>query len=158
MNERDDPSDRIPESDGLLEKLISRRRLLLAGGGGLTAAALVAGIDPSLAQAAENVKDNVKRVQPRAGYTVPLPVNWVAEHVTDDVNPPINEMPAPLTANVNESNPLQYDLFLSMNSASGYLMLDRLLALNSGFNVRMRFRPILPREVLTGEEGEFPYT
>jgi 2-hydroxychromene-2-carboxylate isomerase len=154
MNDRDDTSDRIHEPDELLEKNINRRRFLLAGGAGLTAAALASGIDPSLARAA----DDVKRVQPRAGYTVPLPKNWVADHVTDDVNPPINEMPDPLTANVNEKNPLQYHLFLSMNSASGYLMLDRLLALSAGFNVKMRFRPILPREVLTGEEGEFPYT
>jgi 2-hydroxychromene-2-carboxylate isomerase len=59
---------------------------------------------------------------------------------------------------VNEKNPLEYDLFLSINSASGYLMLDRLLALSAGYNVKMNFRPILPREVLTGEEGELPYT
>jgi 2-hydroxychromene-2-carboxylate isomerase len=45
-----------------------------------------------------------------------------------------------------------------MNSASGYLMLNRLLALSAGYNVKMNFRPILPREVLTGEEGELPYT
>ena len=154
MNDRDDSSDHICESDGLPEKNINRRRFLLAGGAGLTAAALASGIAPSLAQAA----NNVKRIQSRAGYTVPLPKNWVADHVTDDVNPPLNELPAPLTANVNEKNPLQYDLFLSMNSASGYLMLDRLLALNAGYNTKMNFRPILPREVLSSEEGELPYT
>ena len=144
-------SDQILDANKLEEKGVNRRKLLFAGGAGLTAAAVSPG---TWAQTAENVK----RVQPRAGYTVPLPNNWVADHVTDDVNPPLNELPPPLTANVNEDNPLQYDLFLSLNSASGYLMLDRLLALSRGFNVKMNFRPILPREVLTGEEGEFPYT
>ena len=67
-------------------------------------------------------------------------------------------MPGLLTANVNSTNPLEYDLFLSLNSASGYLMLDRLLALNEGCHVKMNFRPILPRVILTGQEGEFPYT
>lgn len=153
MNDRDDLSDDIHD-DELAENGINRRRFILGGGAGLAVAALSPGINPALAQSA----DNVKRVQPRAGYTVPFPKNWVADHVTDDVNPPLHEMPAPLTANVNEKNPLQYDLFLSMNSATGYLMLDRLLALSQGFNVQMNIRPILPREVLTGEEGEMPYT
>ena len=153
MNDRDDLSDDILDDQPAVNG-INRRRFILGGGAGLAVAALSPGINPALAQTA----DNVKRVQPRAGYTVPLPKNWVADHVTDDVNPPLNEMPAPLTANVNVKNPLQYDLFLSMNSATGYLMLDRLLALSAGFNVQMNFRPILPREVLTGEEGEMPYT
>jgi 2-hydroxychromene-2-carboxylate isomerase len=153
MNDRDDLSDDIHD-DELAENGINRRRFILGGGAGLAVTALSPSINPALAQSA----DNIKRVQPRAGYTVPLPKNWVADHVTDDVNPPLNEMPAPLTANVNEKNPLQYDLFLSMNSATGYLMLDRLLALSQGFNVQMNIRPILPREVLTGEEGEMPYT
>ncbi len=152
MNYRDDLSG--DSHDELTENGINRRRLILGGGAGLAVAALSSSINPALVQAA----DNVKRVQPRAGYTVPLPKNWVADHITDDVNPPLNEMPAPLTANVDEKNPLQFDLFLSMDSATGYLMLDRLLALSAGFNVQMNLRPILPREVLTGEEGEFPYT
>lgn len=153
---RDDTNDsaQTHEQDTPSTSGLSRRRFMLAGGAGLTAAALGAGIDPSVAQAA----DKVKRIQPRAGYTTPLPKNWVADHVTDDLHPPLNEMPPLLTASVNEKNPLEYDLFLSMNSASGYLMLDRLLALSAGYYVKMRFRPILPREVLTGEEGEFPYT
>ena len=152
MNNRDNLSG--DSHDELTENGINRRQLILGGGAGLAMAALSSGINPALAQAA----DTVKRVQPRAGFTVPVPKNWVADHTTDDVNPALNEMPPLLKTNVNEENPLQYDLFLSMDSTTGYLMLDRLLALSAGYNVKMNFRPILPREVLTGEEGEFPYT
>jgi len=154
VRDRTDHSGQIQEQETPSAKVLSRRAMLVAGGASLTAAALTSGQGAAWAQ----TTDNVKRIQPRAGFTVPLPKNWVADHVTDDVNPPINEMPPPLTANVNENNPLEYDLFLSINSASGYLMLDRLLALSAGFHVKMNFRPILPREVLTGQEGEFPYT
>jgi 2-hydroxychromene-2-carboxylate isomerase len=132
------------------ENGLNRRNFLLAGGGvGLAAVAGRAGVA---------MADDVKRAQPREGYTVPLPKNWVADHVTDDVNPPIEELPAPLTPNVNESNPLEIDLFLSMNNASGYLMLDRLLALIESYNVKLNFRPVLPNAVITGQEGAFPYT
>jgi 2-hydroxychromene-2-carboxylate isomerase len=143
-----------PEHQELTTEGANRRTLLLAGGASLGAAALAFGSGTALAQES----DAIKRIQPRAGFTIPLPQNWVADHVTDDVHPPIKDMPPPLTANVNADNPLEYDLFISMNSASGYLMLDRLLAMGEGFNVKMNFRPILPREVLTGEEGDFPYT
>ena len=153
MNGQNDLSDNVRE-DELAENSINRRRFVLGGGAGLAVAALSSGINPALAKSG----DNIKRVQSRAGFTLPFPKNWMADHVTDDVNPPLNKLPAPLTANVNAKNPLHYDLFLSMDSATGYLMLDRLLALNAGFNVQMNLRPILPLEVLTGEEGEFPYT
>jgi 2-hydroxychromene-2-carboxylate isomerase len=130
------------------------RRSFFAGGAGLTAAVLASG----KAEAQEQTTDHVKRAQAREGYKTPLPPNWVADHVTDDVNSPVKAMPPLLTANVNATTSLNYDLFLSLNSASGYLMLDRLLALNEGFHVKMNFRPILPPELLSGEEGEFPYT
>jgi 2-hydroxychromene-2-carboxylate isomerase len=146
--------DTNQDTEELTNEGVDRRTLLLACGASLSAAALTFGGGTVLAQ----MTDTVKRIQPRAGFKIPLPQNWVADHVTDDVHPPIKEMPPPLTANVNEDNPLGYDLFISMNSASGYLMLDRLLALGEGFNVKMNFRPILPRQVLNGEEGEFPYT
>ena len=154
MRDDMDHSGQTPKQVTPSSKGLSRRKLLFAGGASLTAAAITSGQGSAWAK----TTDKVTRIQPRAGFTVPLPKNWVADHVTDDVNPPIKEMPPLLTANVNEKSPLEYDLFLSFNSASGYLMLDRLLALSAGFNVRMNFRPILPREVLTGEEGEFPYT
>jgi 2-hydroxychromene-2-carboxylate isomerase len=132
----------------------SRRKFLLAGGsiGLATMAAAVSGVG-NMAMA-----DGIKRAQPREGYTVPLPKNWVADHVTDDVHPPIKPLPAPLTTNVNESHPLEVDVFLSMNNASGYLMLDRLLALSKSYNVILNYRPVLPNAIITGQEGEFPYT
>ncbi|RLA48461.1 MAG: hypothetical protein DRR42_16705 [Gammaproteobacteria bacterium] len=153
MNHKNLP-DSVRDIEELTKEGDDRRRLLLAGGAGLTAAALAAGSGSVLAQ----TTDTAKRVQPRAGFTIPFPQNWASDHVTDDVHPPIKEMPPPLTANVNPDNPLEYDLFISMNSASGYLMLDRLMALSEDYNVKMNFRPILPRGVLNGEEGDFPYT
>jgi hypothetical protein len=115
---------------------VNRRRFLLAGGASLGAMALASASGMAFAQT------TVKRIQPRAGYTLPLPQNWVSDHVSDDVHPPIKKIPPPLTASVNKDNPLEYDLFISMNSASGYLMLDRLLAMGEGFNVKVNFRPI----------------
>ena len=147
-NDKDRQADEDHADNG------SSRRGFFTSGMGLTAAALASG---SLKVQAQDA-DGVKRAQAREGYTTPLPRNWVADHVTDDVHPPIKEMPPPLTANVNAANPLEYELFLSLNSASGYLMLDRLLALNNEYHVTMNFRPILPRVLLNGQEGEFPYT
>jgi 2-hydroxychromene-2-carboxylate isomerase len=148
MQNEDDDSTVVPpkEPNGL-----GRRSLLLAGSASLSAAVLATGSGAALAR-------NVKRVQARPGFTLPAPKNWTADHTNDDVHPPIEELPPPLGAIVNEDNPLEYDLFLSMHSATGYLMLDRLLALNANYNVKMNFRPILPRQVPNPEDGEFPYT
>lgn len=90
------------------------------------------------------------RVQPSPGYKVPLPKNWCAEHYDDDVNPPIEQLPSPLTELVSESNPLEFDLYWSMRSPYCYLVLDRILALNATYNVKVNFRPLLPIAVRTG--------
>jgi 2-hydroxychromene-2-carboxylate isomerase len=148
MHNEDDDVDIV---QGESSKGPSRRRFLLAGGG-IGLATMAAGVG-NVAMA-----DGVKRAQSRPGYTVPLPKNWVADHVTDDVHPPIEALPAPLTANVNESNPLEIDFFLSMNNESGYLMLDRLLALSASYHVKLNFRPVFPSALITGQEGAFPYT
>lgn len=149
-----DIPDTPQEIDQTAQVDTNRRNLLFSGSASLSVAALAAGSGSALAQST----DAAARIQPRAGFAIPFPQNWVSDHVTDDINPPIKEMPAPLNALVNAESPLEYDLFISMNSASAYLMLDRLLALSRNYNVKMNLRPMLPREVLTGEEGEFPYT
>ena len=94
-----------------------------------------------------------KRVCPSPGFEVPLAQNWLADHSDDDVHPPIKELPAPLTALVNEDNPLEFDLFWSMRSPYCYLVLDRILALNENYNVKVNFRPLLPDAI---EAGGFP--
>jgi len=43
----------------------------------------VAGVTGAKAAAAA-ATDNAKRYQSIPGYTVPLPKNWVADHVTED--------------------------------------------------------------------------
>jgi len=93
---------------------------------------------------------DLPRVMPSPGYAVPLPQNWCADHYDDDVNPPIKELPAPLAANVNATNPLEFDLFWSMRSPYCYLVLDRILALNEAYNVKVNFRPLLPIAIQTG--------
>jgi len=146
--------DTIQKTDALTEEGAKRRTFLLAGGTSLSVAALASGTGAVLAGTA----GDAQRIQAKEGFALPLPKNWVADHVTDDFHPPLNELPPPLMANVNSDSPLEFDLFLSMNSASGYLMLDRILDLVRNYNARLNLRPILPREVLTGQEGEFPYT
>jgi 2-hydroxychromene-2-carboxylate isomerase len=63
--------------------------------------------------------------------------DWTTEHAR---KPP---MP-PLTDNVTASAPLEFDLFWSMRSPYCYLVLDRILALNATYNVKVNFRPIMP--------------
>jgi 2-hydroxychromene-2-carboxylate isomerase len=72
------------------------------------------------------------------------------EHYDDDVNAPWSPLPAPLSANVNASNPLEFDLYWSMRSPYCYLVLDRILALNATYNVRVNFRPTLPIAIKAG--------
>ena len=61
--------------------------------------------------------------------------NWLATHAFDGIHPPQKEFPAPLTAPVNEKNPLAVDVIWSMRSPYSYLSLQRLLRLNSNYNV-----------------------
>lgn len=123
---------------------INRRDLLIAGAG-LTAAA-VAG---KSAMAATKVQEE-ERHQPYTGFKIPLPKSWIGEYYDDNQHPPIKKIPAPLTANANEKNPLEFDLYWSMRSPYSYLVLDRILALNEHYNVKINFMPTLPIAVKTG--------
>jgi hypothetical protein len=91
--------DMSQNTEELTKEGVDRRRLLLAGSAGLDSAALA--FDSGTASA--RVTDTSNRIQPRAGYTIPLPQNWVADRVTDDLHPPIKEMPPPLTADSHSS-------------------------------------------------------
>ena len=126
---------------------MTRRKLLMAGTGAtLTAAMLASG--SKLAFAKEGSGE--VRYQPSPGSAVPLSETYMSDHYTDGVHPPKKELAPPLTAIVNEKNPLEYDLYWSMRSPYSYLVLDRILALNKHYNVKMNFMPTLPIAVKAG--------
>lgn len=124
---------------------ISRRNLLIAGTT-LTAATLAGSLSPAFAQKASGEI----RYQPSKGQALPRSETYTTEHYSDGMHPPKKAMPAPLTANVNAENPLEYDLYWSMRSPYSYLVLDRILALNKHYNVKMNFMPTLPIAVKSG--------
>ncbi len=79
--------------------------------------------------------------------------NWMVVHGTDGVHPPQEKMPAPLTAPVTEENPLKVDVIWSMRSPYSYLVLQRLVWLNSNYNVDMTIRPVMPIAVRSTKGG-----
>lgn len=100
-----------------------------------------------------NTGEELPRVQPSPGYKVPVPQNWCADHYDDDLNPPIKQLPTPLTETVSESNPLEFDFYISLRSPYSYLVLDRILALNATYNVKITTRPLLPIAIRVGFPG-----
>jgi 2-hydroxychromene-2-carboxylate isomerase len=97
------------------------------------------------------------RYQSFSGSAIPLPETYTSDHYTISGHPPKKEMPSPLTAIVNEANPLEYDLYWSMRSPYCYLVLDRILALNEYYNVKMNFMPTLPIAVKSGGFPGIPW-
>ena len=125
-------------------KNVKRRDALIAGVG-LTAATVAS----NTALAGPNIQDQ-KRHEPTPGFEIPLPKSWIGDHNNDNLHPPIKELPAPLTATVNEQDPLEFELFWSMRSPYCYLVLDRILALKEYYNVKINFIPTLPIAVKSG--------
>jgi 2-hydroxychromene-2-carboxylate isomerase len=125
-------------------KDINRRDVLIAGAG-LTAAT-IAGTSAMAGPAVQEEKLH----EPYAGFEIPLPESWIGDHYNENLHPPIKELPAPLTATVNEKSPLEFDLYWSMRSPYSYLVLDRILALNKYYNVKINFMPTLPIAVKSG--------
>lgn len=126
---------------------MSRREMLIAGAGvTLTAATLAGTTGTATAQTA----GSEVRYQSFPGATIPLPETYMSDHFNDGVHPPKKGNAPPLTANVNEENPLEYDMYWSMRSPYTYLVLDRILALNKHYNVKMNFMPTLPIAVKSG--------
>jgi 2-hydroxychromene-2-carboxylate isomerase len=126
---------------------MNRRKLLIAGAGATLTAATIAG---SSKLAAAQPGGGKVRYQPYAGAQIPLPETFISDHFTDGVHPPTKEMPAPLSEAVTAENPLEYDLYWSMRSPYSYLVLDRILALNKHYHVKMNFMPTLPIAVKSG--------
>ena len=134
------------ETEGMetVSRKMSRRDVLIAGAGATLTAATLAGTSAFAATASE------VRHQSFAGVPSPLSETYMSDHFNDGVHPPKKQMPPPLTANVNAENPLEYDLYWSMRSPYSYLVLDRILALNKHYNVKMNFMPTLPIAVKSG--------
>ncbi len=128
---------------------MNRRELLIAGAGATLTAATLAGA--STAQAA----GDAVRYQSFPGVPLPLSPNYMSDHYSDGIHPPKKKPPAPLTAEVTAENPLEYDLYWSMRSPYSYLVLDRILALNKYYNVKMNFMPTFPIAI---KSGGFPGT
>jgi 2-hydroxychromene-2-carboxylate isomerase len=126
---------------------MNRRDLLVAGAGATLTAATLAGTSQS---ASAHGSDGEILYQLSPGSKIPLRETFITDHYTDGVHAPKMEMPAPLTAEVTADNPLEYDLYWSMRSPYSYLVLDRILALNAHYNVKITFMPTLPIAVKFG--------
>ena len=83
--------------------------------------------------------------------------NWLLVHYNDDTHPAATPIPAPLTAIVTPENPLQAEVYWSMRSPYSYLVLQRIVYLNSNYNVDIDVRVIFPvaarTRVDSGEAG-----
>ena len=75
-------------------------------------------------------------------------------HFDDNVYPPrVQGVPELRTRIVTESDPLEVDVFWSMRSPYSYLVLNRLVYLNSNYNVNVNIRPVLPVAVRSTKGG-----
>lgn len=70
--------------------------------------------------------------------------NFVKEHARMGNEKPVKPMPKPRTRPVTAEDPINLDIFFSLRSPYSYLALDRLLYLNSAYNVDMNIRIIFP--------------
>ena len=76
--------------------------------------------------------------------SAPTDKNFVKMHVTMGNEKPLKQMPKLRTRAVTAKNPINLDIFYSLRSPYSYLSLDRLLYLNSNYNVDMNIRIIFP--------------
>jgi 2-hydroxychromene-2-carboxylate isomerase len=75
-------------------------------------------------------------------------------HFRDNVyKPKIEGVPAPRTRLVTEDDPMEVDVFWSMRSPYSYLVLNRLVWLNSNYNVNVNIRIVLPVAVRSTKGG-----
>jgi len=84
------------------------------------------------------------------------PDSFLTTHYNERIHPPKEGpgWPAPLTAVVTEENPLEVDVYWSMRSPYSYLALNRLVWLNSNYNVNVNIRPVLPVAVRSTKGGK----
>ncbi len=75
-------------------------------------------------------------------------------HFNDNIFPPrVEGAPERRTRIVTESDQLEISVFWSMRSPYSYLALNRLVWLNSNYNVKLNVRPILPVAVRSTKGG-----
>ena len=55
---------------------------------------------------------------------------------------------------MTETDPIEVDVYWSMRSPYSYLALNRLVWLNSNYNVKMNIRPVLPVAVRSTKGGK----
>jgi len=66
-------------------------------------------------------------------------------HFNDNIYPPkVLGVPTARTRIVTEDDPMEVDVYWSMRSPYSYLVLNRLVWLNSNYNVNVNIRPVLP--------------
>ena len=70
--------------------------------------------------------------------------HFVQLHAKMGNEDPVEPMPNPRTRPVTAEDPLELDIYYSLRSPYSYLALDRLLYLNSNYNVDMNIRIIFP--------------
>ena len=76
-------------------------------------------------------------------------------HFNDNIFPPrVEGVPERRTRIVTEEDPLEVSVFWSMRSPYSYLALNRLVWLNSNYNVNVNIRPILPVAVRSTKGGK----
>jgi 2-hydroxychromene-2-carboxylate isomerase len=78
--------------------------------------------------------------------------NFLAAHFWDGLHER-RLGPVPLTGIVNDTNPLKVDVIWSMRSPYSYLTLQRLVWLNSNYNVDMTIRAVMPIAVRSTKGG-----
>jgi 2-hydroxychromene-2-carboxylate isomerase len=84
----------------------------------------------------------------------PVKDSFLTSHYFDSVHPPkVADPPSPLRAIVTELSPLEVDVLWSMRSPYSYLALQRLVWLNSNYNVNVTIRPVMPVAVRSTKGG-----
>jgi 2-hydroxychromene-2-carboxylate isomerase len=83
------------------------------------------------------------------------PDNFLWTHFNDNIYPPrVAGVPERRTRIVTETDPIEVSVFWSMRSPYSYLTLNRLVWLNSNYNVNVNIRPILPVAVRSTKGGK----
>jgi len=84
----------------------------------------------------------------------PVKDSFLTTHYFESVHPPkVKYPPPPLRGNVTEANPLKVDVLWSMRSPYSYLTLQRLVWLNSNYNVDVTIRFVMPVAVRMSKGG-----
>jgi 2-hydroxychromene-2-carboxylate isomerase len=85
----------------------------------------------------------------------PVKDSFLTSHYFDSVHQPkVEYPPLPRREVATELNPLKVDVLWSMRSPYSYLVLQRLVWLNSNYNVDVNIRPVMPVAVRSTKGGK----